>query len=134
MVHISTIIPVSGRYIEHYPVKNSASKAAIPSAVRRALVKLGGDISVARRRREITAQLMADRAFITRGTLRRIEKGDAAVSIANYATVLFVLGMTGRLAELADPAADPIGRDLAEEQLPKRVRPREQREVASNGA
>ncbi|MDP3737537.1 MAG: hypothetical protein Q8R02_09115 [Hyphomonadaceae bacterium] len=133
MVHISTIIDVSGHYIEHYPVKNSASKSAIPTAVRRALVKLGGDISVARRRREITAQLMADRAFITRGTLRRIEHGDAAVSIANYATVLFVLGMTERLAELADPAADPLGRDLAEEQLPKRVRPREPRETVQNG-
>ncbi|MBK8840859.1 MAG: hypothetical protein IPO30_19915 [Hyphomonadaceae bacterium] len=114
-------------------MKNSASKSALPSVVRRALLKLGGDISVARRRREITAQLMADRAFITRGTLRRIENGDAGVSMANYATVLFVLGMTERLAELADPGADPIGRDLAEEQLPKRVRPRGQREAVDNG-
>ncbi len=99
-------------------------------AVRRALATLGADISVARRRRSITTQLMAERAFTTRNTLRRIEHGDASVSIASYATVLFVLGMTERLAELADPGADPLGRELAEEQLPKRIRPREPREAS----
>lgn len=104
-------------------MKSSASKTALPLPVRRALLKLGGDISAARRRRGIPAQLMAERAFTTRSTLYKIERGDAKVSIASYATVLFVLGMTQRLAELADPAADPLGRDLAEEQLPKRIRP-----------
>ncbi len=98
-------------------------------AVRRALIKLGMDISIARRLRGITTQLMAERTFTTRNTLRRIERGDATVSIASYATALFVLGMTERLADLADPGADPLGRDLAEEQLPKRIRPREPREA-----
>lgn len=105
-------------------MKNSKSKSAILIAVRRALAKLGADISIARRRRGITQQLMTERAFATPNTLRRVERGDAPVSIAMYATVLFVLGMTDRLAELADPGADPLGRDLAEAQLPKRVRPR----------
>ena len=67
---------------------------------------------------------MAERAFVTPNTLRRVERGDATVSIAVYATVLFVFGMTERLAQLADSAADPLGRDLAAEQLPKRVRSR----------
>lgn len=71
---------------------------------------------------------MSERAFTTPNTLRRVERGDPTVSIASYATVLFVLGMTQRLAELADPAADPLGRDLAEEQLPKRIRPSQPRE------
>ena len=100
-------------------MKNSATKSAAPLAVRRALAKLGADLSVARRRRGITQQLMAERAFTTPNTLRRVERGDPTVSIASYATVLFVLGMTGRLAELADSAADPLGRELADEQLPK---------------
>jgi transcriptional regulator with XRE-family HTH domain len=108
-------------------MKRSTTKTAVPVAVRRALAKLGADISAARRRRGITQQLMSERAFTTPNTLRRVERGDATVSIANYATVLFVLGMTERLAELADPAADPLGRDLAEEQLPKRIRPSEPR-------
>jgi transcriptional regulator with XRE-family HTH domain len=111
-------------------MKSSSSKSAVPIAVRRALAKLGADISAARRRRGITQQLMSERAFTTPNTLRRVERGDPTVSIAGYATVLFVLGMTERLAELADPAEDPVGRDLAEEQLPKRVRPSRPREEA----
>jgi transcriptional regulator with XRE-family HTH domain len=103
-------------------MKTPRSKSALPVTVRRALAKLGADISVARRRRDITAELMAERAFMTRNTLRRIERGDAGVSLASYATVLFVLGLTERLADLADPGADPLGQQLAEEQLPKRIR------------
>lgn len=109
-------------------MKSSPTKSAIPIGVKRALAKLGADISAARRRREITQQLMAERAFTTANTLRRVERGDPTVSIASYATVLFVLGMTDRLADLADPSADPLGRDLAAEQLPTRIRPRQSRE------
>jgi hypothetical protein len=106
-------------------MKGSRAKSALPVVARRALRKLGADISMARRRRGITAQLMAERAFTTRNTLRGVERGDPTVSMANYATVLFVLGMINRLADLADASADPLGRELAEEQLPKRVRTRE---------
>ena len=66
--------------------------------------------------------IMAERAFISRKTLRRAERGDPSVSLGIYATVLFVLGMTDRLAELADPKADRLGLMLEEDQLPKRVR------------
>lgn len=114
-------------------MKDSRTKSALPMIVRRALRKLGANISAARKRRGITAELMAERAFMSRNTLRGIERGDPGASMANYATVLFVLGMTDRLADLADPAADPLGRELAEEQLPKRVRPRESRQDGDHG-
>jgi hypothetical protein len=39
-----------------------------------------------------------------------------------YASVLFALGMVERLGDLADIAHDPVGRALAEERLPKRIR------------
>ncbi|MEO8680672.1 MAG: hypothetical protein ABI665_16590 [Vicinamibacterales bacterium] len=39
-----------------------------------------------------------------------------------YATVLFVLGLTDRLADIADPKNDPVGRQLEEEHLPQRIR------------
>jgi transcriptional regulator with XRE-family HTH domain len=94
----------------------------MPLPVRRALKKLGADISAARRRRGITAKLVAKRAFINPKSVTRVERGDSGVSIGVYATVLFVLGMSDRLADLADIAHDPLGRTLAEEQLPKRVR------------
>ena len=66
--------------------------------------------------------IMAQRAFISRATLSRAERGDPSVSLGIYATILFVLGMTDRLSELADPKADRLGLALDEEQLPKRVR------------
>ena len=100
----------------------SKATTALPIPVRKALRKLGADISASRRRRTITAKLLAQRAFINPKTLTRVERGDAGVSIGVYATVLFTLGMADRLADLADIAHDPLGRTLAEEQLPKRVR------------
>ena len=103
-------------------MRASKSKTALPQPVRRALRKLGMDISVARRRRDISTLLMAERAFINRNTLAKVEKGEPGVSLGIYASVLFVLGMTDRLADLADPARDPLGQDLEEGHLPKRVR------------
>ena len=41
-----------------------------------------------------------------------------------YASVLFVLGMTERLAELTDPRFDRVGLALEEERLPQRIRSR----------
>lgn len=103
-------------------MKASRSQQALPLGVRRALMKLGLDISAARRRRRLSVALMAERAFISRNTVSRIEKGDAGVSMGIYASVLFVLGMAERLGELADAANDPLGLSLEEERLPRRIR------------
>jgi hypothetical protein len=65
---------------------------------------------------------MAERAMITRTTLRKVEKGDAGVSLGIYATVLFLIGMTSRLADLVDIRNDHLGLELDEERLPKRIR------------
>lgn len=94
----------------------------LPIPVRRALLKLGQDINDGRRRRRIPLELMAERAGISRATLGKIEKGDPSVSLGRYAAVLFVLGLTERLADLADANHDVIGRMLEEENLPKRIR------------
>ena len=65
---------------------------------------------------------MAQRALITRMTLYKVERGDPTVSIGAYTTVLFVLGLTDRLAELADVRFDELGLSLEQEHLPKRIR------------
>jgi transcriptional regulator with XRE-family HTH domain len=93
-----------------------------PIPVLRALRKLGRDIRDARRRRRIPVTILAERASISRMTLNKIEKGDDGVHIGNYAMVLFALGIVGRLADLADSTHDAVGRELEEEQLPKRIR------------
>lgn len=94
----------------------------LPIPIKRALSKLGADLRDARRRRRIPTALMAERAGISRMTLNKIESGDRGVSMGSYATVLFVLGMTSRLYELADPRHDAIGLSLEAEHLPKRIR------------
>ena len=103
-------------------MKASPAQRALPLSVRRALTKLGQDMSSARRRRRVSTTLMAERAFISRNTLGRVEKGDPGVSLGIYATVLFVLGMADRLGELADAARDSVGLGLEEERLPRRIR------------
>jgi transcriptional regulator with XRE-family HTH domain len=103
---------------------------AIP--VKRALHKLGGDIRDARRRRRIPMALLAERARVSRTTLTKVEKGDPGTSMGVYATVLFVLGMTERLADVADPRHDSVGLALEEERLPQRIRiPRSRRPKAA---
>ena len=95
---------------------------ALPIPVARALRKVGHDIRDARRRRRIPMVLTAQRASISKTTLIKVERGDAGVSIGSYATVLFVLGMADRLADLVDPRNDPVGLQLEEEHLPERIR------------
>ncbi len=76
---------------------------------------------------------MAERALISRMTLNKVEKGNPGVSLGIYATVLFVLGMTDRLAELADARHDAVGLSLEEERLPQRIRIRPVRAVERKG-
>lgn len=94
----------------------------IPIPVISALRKLGRDLADARIRRRITMALLAERAGIHPKTLSKIEKGDPTPSMASYAAVLFALGLTDRLRDLADANHDLVGRSMEEENLPKRVR------------
>ena len=94
----------------------------LPTPVVRSLRKLGSDIRDARLRRRIQTTTMAQRAAISRTTLNKIEKGDSGVALGHYAIVLFVLGLEGRLANLADLSADTKGQALENEQLPLRIR------------
>lgn len=93
----------------------------LPLAVRRALGQLGTDIQRARKRRRLTTAIVAERANITRPTLGRVERGDPAVSLGIYATVLWVLGLDARLANIAASETDLVGLALQDERLPQRV-------------
>lgn len=94
----------------------------LPIPALKALRKLGQDINDARRRRRITLGLMAERAGLSKATISKVEKGDPTASMGAYAAVLFVLGFTDRINELADASHDLTGRQLEEEKLPQRVR------------
>ena len=115
-------------------MKSSPSQPNLPIGVRCALEKLGQDISAARRRRRLSMALMAERAFISRNTLARVESGEMGVSIGIYASVLFVLGMADRLGDLAAATTDPVGLSLEEAHLPQRIRtPRTKSSGSSHG-
>lgn len=102
--------------------KKKPSEYSLPLPVRRALRKLGRDIRDARLRRRIPAAIVAERASISRMTLYSIEKGEPGVTVGSVATVLFVLGLSERIADLADLRTDEQGLALEEDQLPKRIR------------
>lgn len=91
-------------------------------AVRRSLRKLGQDIRDARRRRTLTMEILAERAFTSRQTLQKVEAGDPMVAVGIYAAVLQALGLLERLEEVATPGQDEVGLALSAEDLPKRVR------------
>lgn len=67
---------------------------------------------------------MAERLQVTKPTLRRLETGDPGVGMGVYATALYVLGMIARLSDLADISHDTVGREIASEDLPQRIRAR----------
>ena len=108
-------------------MRKDQSSSRTPVPVTRALRKLGHDIRDARRRRRIPVAILAEGASISRMTLNKVEKGESGVSTGAYAKVLFALGMADRLANVADPRDDTVGRELEEEHLPERIRlPRRQ--------
>ena len=98
------------------------TQPALPSPTKRALRKLGHDIRHARIRRRLPVAVVAERALIALGTLRKVERGDPSVSLGIYATVLFVLGFNDRLLTLADAGSDALGLSLDEERLTRRIR------------
>ena len=100
----------------------SAIVDVLPSKVRRSLVKLGADFAMARKKRNLTAAMMAERLGVAKSTYLRVEKGDPTVSMGVYAMALFVLGFGDTLGEMIDPRRDDHGLLLDAERLPKRVR------------
>jgi transcriptional regulator with XRE-family HTH domain len=94
----------------------------LPSGLRRSLSKFGKDLARARRKRRLTAAMVAERIGVAKSTYARMEKGDPAVAMGAYAMALFVLGFGDALGDLVDVRKDEHGLILDEERLPQRVR------------
>ena len=85
------------------------------------LEQMGGQIKLARLRRRLSAELVAERAGISRATLWNVEKGRPSVAIGIYAAVLHALGnMDSDFLLVAKD--DELGRTLQDLELPVRRR------------
>ncbi len=93
----------------------------LPS-VQRSLEALGENIRLARLRRDLSAEMVAERAGISRQTLSALENGSSSVSMATWIQVLFVLGLEKDLEAVARD--DELGRALQDAKLPTRKRAR----------
>jgi transcriptional regulator with XRE-family HTH domain len=102
--------------------QKTAKVESLPLPVRRGLKKLGEDIALARRRRHISTQSMADRLQVSLKTLQRLEKGDPTVAVGTVATAMLVLSQLDRFTNLLDTASDDIGLSLMDQAVPKRIR------------
>lgn len=90
----------------------------LPDALER-LAQLGERLRLARRRRKLSAVLVAERAGMSRVTLAAVEKGLPGVTMGAYLAVMQVLGLDAGLSRMAEE--DPLGRELQDAALqPKR--------------
>lgn len=90
-------------------ILKSKKTILLPSA-EKILKVLGENIKLARKRRRLSLEQVAERADIARSTLGLIEKGAAGVAMSSYLQVLFILGLEKDLLKVAED--DVFGRKL----------------------
>ena len=78
--------------------------------MQRLLAEVGENIRLARLRRKLSSEQMAERSGMGRSTYVKIEKGNPGVSIGYYLNVLNVLGLEKDFLQLAKD--DVLGRKL----------------------
>jgi len=79
---------------------------------------VGEQIRLARLRRKISVEIVADRAGISRTTVWKVERGDPSVAIGIYAKVLKAIGLEADLKLIARD--DELGRLLQDLELERR--------------
>jgi len=96
--------------------KNERGKSPTLFPVRaRILKQMGENIMLARKRRNLTMEMVAERADTTRLTVSNIEKGSPSVAMGHYLNVLTVLHQEADFLKIA--ADDELGRKLVDLEL-----------------
>jgi transcriptional regulator with XRE-family HTH domain len=89
----------------------------MPRPLTRNLELMGEQIMLARKRRHLSMQDVADRATVTRLTVSKVEHGDPTVAMGIYARVLYALNLERDITLIAGD--DALGRDLQDAELKK---------------
>lgn len=84
------------------------SKVTLLPQQEKRLSQMGEQIKLARLRRQLPIELVAERAGISRQSVTAVEKGSPSVSLGIYANVLLALGLQGDLLLIAKD--DVLGR------------------------
>ncbi len=105
--------------------RDAVKKAAynILPVTEKILQTMGEQIKLARLRRNISAELVAERAGISRATLWKVEKGEPSVAMGNYAAVLHALNNMDKDLLLV-ARDDRMGRELQDLNLLTKKRAR----------
>lgn len=94
----------------------------LPARTRKAALVVGQHLTAWRKLNGLTAEQVAERAGISRGTLRRLERGAPTVGLDVFLNVARVLGPLDDFVSSLDPYGTDLGRARADQALPKRVR------------
>ena len=81
------------------------------------LKELGSNIARWRKLQGLSATVLAERAHVTRDTLRSIETGTGAPRMDSLLAVLTSLGMVNTVIASTDPWNSVAGRTLMDEQI-----------------
>jgi transcriptional regulator with XRE-family HTH domain len=83
---------------------------------------IGQQLLTWRKLQGLTAEQVAQRANISRPTLRSLEHGETTVSLETFLNVARALGQLDRIVRALDPYDTELGRAHADVKLPERVR------------
>lgn len=98
-----------------------------PAEVENALKRLGRNIRIARLRRRLRIQDVANRIGTSRFTVADLERGKPSTSVAAYFGSLWALGLLDQVEKVADPDLDEEGKILERARLPGQARRRRRR-------
>ncbi len=84
---------------------------------------LGSRIRIARQRRGLRVEDVAEKAGIGKKTVEAVEKGSLTTSLGAYLAVLSCMSLSREVDLVADPGLDREGALLVYEPVTRRVRP-----------
>ena len=94
-----------------------------PFALENALVTLGANLRLARKRRGLSAQKVADKLGIGVRSVMDAEKGKPTTAVSTYMGLLWAYDLLGDIKSVADPMKDTEGLRLLAAREKRTIKP-----------